>query len=185
MPYQGKTVSITEMLDTLASHWPTEAAAGLELERAFEDKAIRLFAPAGRDSDGEQLWREISNEETSALIVLLRDLCNRAPTTTIGTFNLPIELFKAARAIRLQFETACRLSDTRSVPAATGAPIERKDAVRACIEEGMLPAKTTTWDRFCERVRDLSNAWIDKKEGTFVRGFDEKTIRRDVKEIMN
>jgi hypothetical protein len=184
MPYSGKSVSITEMLEILMSHEQTEAAAALELEHALKDKAIRLFAPAGSDDDGD-LWREISNEETTAVIALLRDLFNRAPITTIGTWNLPIALFKSARAIRMQFETVCRLVDARPAPSVAAAPMERKDAVRACLERGMIPASTTTWGAFCEHVRDLADGWIDKKEGTLKRGFEEKTIKRDVKEIMN
>jgi hypothetical protein len=61
----------------------------------------------------------------------------------------------------------------------------RKDAVRACIERGMIPGKTTPWALFCVKVRDLANGWIDKHKGTIKRRFDDKTIERDVKEIIN
>jgi hypothetical protein len=181
MPYQGKTISIPEMLDILIGSERTEAEAAIELERAFEDKAIRLFAPDGSGAD-TTLWREISIEETFQIIAFLRDLCNRTPITTIGTFNHPIVLFKAVRAIRTQFELACRLVDASPAPVAG---MERKDAVRACIECGMIPASTASWSAFCEKVRDLADGWDDKKNGTLKRGFDERTIKRDVKEIMN
>jgi hypothetical protein len=49
----------------------------------------------------------------------------------------------------------------------------------------MIPAKTATWDIFCERVRDLADGWVDKKNGKLKRGFDEKTIKRDVARFMN
>jgi hypothetical protein len=61
----------------------------------------------------------------------------------------------------------------------------RKDAVRACIERGMIPGSTTTWPIFCGQVRDLANGWIDKKKGTIKRRFTDKTIERDVEEIIN
>lgn len=187
MPYEGKSVSILEMLDILTSNERSEAEAAIELERAFEDREIRLLAPAGSADDGTPVFRAISIEETSGLIGLLRDLCNRKPITTIGTWNLPIGLFKSARAMRTQFEGVCRLAKIGAQAAALPreVPMSRKDAVRTCIEAGMTPASTVTWDAFCEQVRDLADGWIDKKVGTIKRGFDEKTIKRDVKEIMN
>jgi hypothetical protein len=103
MPYEGKSISILEMLEILTTRDRSESQAGIELERAFEDKAIRLLAPAGSEAD-VTLWRELSIEEMTAIISLLRDLCNRVPIRTISTWNLPTELFKAARAIRTQFE---------------------------------------------------------------------------------
>jgi hypothetical protein len=116
MPYQGETVSVEEMLDILIDHERTEATGAIELGRALEDKAIKLFARAGSNDDGGELWREISNAETSAIVALLRDLCNRARITTIGTYNLPLGLFGSARAIRIQFETACRLVELMPEP---------------------------------------------------------------------
>lgn len=183
MPYRGVVVSIDEMLNILIGSGRTEADAGIELGHALEDKKIFLFAPDGSGPDGP-FWRKISDEETSAIITFLHDLCNRARISTIGSYNAPIALFKVARAIRMQFETECDLLDAE-LPSEAKVPMERKDAVRACIERGMIPASTTTWNAFCEQVRDLANGWIDKKEGTTKRGFDEKTIKRDVKETMN
>jgi hypothetical protein len=139
MPYQGKSVSILEMLEILTSSGRSEAQAGIELERAFEDKAIRLLVPAGSEAD-VRLWRELSIEETMSAISLLRDLCNRAPIKTIATWNLPIDLFKATRAIRAQFERECGLVSTQPAPVKTTAPMDRKDAVQACIDRGMIPA---------------------------------------------
>jgi hypothetical protein len=182
MPYQGKSVSIFEMLEVLTSNGRTEVQAGIELERAFEENAVRLFAPPSSDAGP---WRELSIDETKGVISLLRDLCNRAPTKTIATWNLPIDLFKAVRAIRSQFERECELVSAQPAPVEATAPMERKDAVRACIESGMIPASTATWDVFCGKVRDLADGWKDKKNGTLKRGFDERTIKRDVNEIMN
>jgi hypothetical protein len=108
MPYEGKSVSILEMLEILTSSGRSEPQAGIELERAFEDRAIRLLVPLGVEVD-VTLWPEISVEEKSGLIGLLRDLCNRKPITTIGTWNLPIDLFKSTRAIRSEFELVCGL----------------------------------------------------------------------------
>ena len=104
---------------------------------------------------------------------------------SIRALNAPIALFKAARAMRHQFEARCGLVDQSKVYVAPVGPMARKDAVRACMEGGMMPASTAPWNVFCERVRDLADGWIDKKRGTLKRGFDEKTIKRDVKEIMN
>jgi hypothetical protein len=141
------------MLDILIGGGPTEAAAGSELERAFEDKAIRLFAPAGSGADGEQLWREISNEETSALIALLRDLCNRAPTTTIGTFNLPIGLFKTARAIRSQFELAFGL---RTVEEEVSPPLSRRFATdEQLVAEAIAGIRAGRWPNAHQAALDL------------------------------
>jgi hypothetical protein len=185
MPYRGKSVSLEEMLDILTGHGRTEAVAVLELERALEDKAIILILRDGSDHEGEALYRALSDTEMSAVISLLRDIPNRTHIPSMRAWNAPIAMFRAARAIRMQFETVCGLVDAQPAPSVAGVPMSRKDAVRACIERGMVPASTTTWDAFCEQVRDLADGWIDKKEGTTKRGFEEKTIKRDVKETMN
>ena len=45
MPYKGKSVTVVEMLDILASNGRTEAGAALELERAIEDSRIVCYFP--------------------------------------------------------------------------------------------------------------------------------------------
>jgi hypothetical protein len=113
MPYQGMTLSIEEMLDVLTSRGRTEAAAALELERAFEEKAILLLFADGTNADGEILYSKLSSENISAVIMVLKDLSNRTRVTPIGAWNIPpIALFKAARAMRHQFEAKCRLSES-------------------------------------------------------------------------
>jgi hypothetical protein len=47
MPYQGMTLSIEEMLDVLTSRGRTEAAAALELERAFVRKRFSCYSLTG------------------------------------------------------------------------------------------------------------------------------------------
>lgn len=153
MPYFGKTVSITEMLDILIGHGQTEAVVAVQLERAFEDKAIRLLAPAGSGSDGEELWREISNEEISALIAFLRDLCNRAPIPTISTWNIPIALFKSARAIRSQFELAFGL---RTVEEETSPPLSRRFATdEQLVAEALAGIRAGRWPNAHQAALDL------------------------------
>lgn len=106
MPYQGKSVSLTEMLDILISHGQSEAAAALELERALEDKVIILFLPDGTNDDGEPLYCKISGAGRSAIIALLRDFPNRMRIPSIRSWNAPIAMFAAARALRIEFEAA-------------------------------------------------------------------------------
>jgi hypothetical protein len=183
MPYQGTSVSLEEMLAILESHDRTEAAACVELERAIEDRKIVLLLPDGRNDEGETLYCRLSPLGVSAVLSMLRDFPNRMQIPLIRSLNTPVEMIKAVRAVRKTFETACGL-----LTAAPPAPIDglsRADAVRACIEQGMIPASTASWSAFCERVRDLSDGWLDKKVGTLKRGFDEKTIKRDVTRIMN
>jgi hypothetical protein len=190
MPYRGKSVSIAEMLDILVDSGRTEAAAALEIERAIEDQSIVLLLPNGSDERGETLYVQMSPLGRSHVIAFVRAFPNRMQNSLSTHARLPLQMIQAARAIRSQFEDACGLSaesapsagDTRMPPLE---PMQRKDAVQACIDAGMVPAKNATWDTFCEKVRDLADGWADKKAGTLNRGFDEKTIKRDVKEIMN
>jgi hypothetical protein len=185
MPYQGNSLGLIEMLDVLTSHGRTEAAAALELEHAFNEKAIKLLVPDGSDPDGEILYRELSAVGRAAVITMLREYLNRMRIPSMRSWNAPIALFTAARAMRFQFEAACGLAVTPEVCASPEIPTTREDVVKACIETGIIPAKTVTWGAFCERVRDLADGWIDKKQGTLKRGFDEKTIKRDVRRIIN
>jgi hypothetical protein len=185
MPYQGTLVSLAEMLEMLGTRRRSEAVAALELERAFEDKAIVLRLRDGSDSEGEALYRTLTDAEMSAVITVLRDFPNRMRIPYIRHMNIPFEMVKAACALRVQFETRCDLLDRPAAPPMPATPMSRESAVRACIEAGMIPASTATWDAFCEQVRDRADGWADKKMGILKRGFDEKTIKRDVKRIMN
>jgi hypothetical protein len=114
MPYQGKAISLAEMLDVLVNNGRTEAAAAVELERAFEDNAIRLLLPDGADDKGETLYCEMSPLGRASVIAVLRDFPNRMRIPLIRHVNTPIEMVAAARAIRIQFEAACGLAGSQS-----------------------------------------------------------------------
>jgi hypothetical protein len=109
MPYQGKLIGLLEMLDVLTSQKRTEAEAVLELERAIEDKAIDLRLPDGTNAGGETLYCEMSRAGRSEVVAMLRDFPNWMRIPTMRNWNTPIAMFKAARAIRMQFEVACGL----------------------------------------------------------------------------
>jgi hypothetical protein len=92
----------------------------------------------------------------------------------------PVERATASRA---QFETVCGLAEQiepaeQSDSALSDPP--RIAAVRKALAAGMNPPSTISWTAFCDYIRDDADGWLDKKEGTLKRGFDEKTIKRDV-----
>jgi hypothetical protein len=174
MPYQGTLVSVDQMLDELVKAGRGRRDAAIELQRAFEDNAIVLIfndaplTPSQRSGIGDCLRAFVTDPRDTAL-----------------HFGWAVAIMQHARASRAEFERRCDLVQQEAAHIASDAPLSRESAVRACIESGMIPASTATWDAFCERVRDLADGWVDKKEGTLKRGFDEKTIKRDVKRGMN
>jgi hypothetical protein len=105
--------------------------------------------------------------------------------------NLPTDMLAAARAIRKKFEQACGLVEQGALNPQSEAPLTDTDShprlefVRNVLAAGMNPPSTITWKAFCDRVRDDADGWLDKKEGTLKRGFDEKTIKRDVEKILS
>jgi hypothetical protein len=114
MPYQGTLVSLAEMLEMLGTRRRSEAVASLELERAFEDKAIVLRLRDGSNSEGEALYRTLTDAEMSAVITVLRDFPNRMRIPYIRHMNIPFEMVKAACAVRVQFETRCDLVERQA-----------------------------------------------------------------------
>src|SRR4051794_29613065 len=106
MPYEGRSVSLEQMIDILVDNGRSEAAAVLELERAIEDKAITLLLPDGENDAGASLYCEMSPLGRSAVIALLRQFPDRLKTPLIRVMNLPLEMIRAARVPRPQFEAA-------------------------------------------------------------------------------
>jgi hypothetical protein len=163
MPYQGKTVGIDEMLNILGSNEQTEAEAAIELERAFEEGAIMLFDPRGRESDPPS-WPALSAEQTLAIISILRALCNRTPGTTISRAKLSsIEFFNAVRAVRSQFELAFGLGE-----AATDITAPRQTAEQACaslileLKKGPRLKKLAVQAKASAAIPDLTEKEFDR-----------------------
>lgn len=145
MPYKGKSVTVVEMLDILASNGRTEAGAALELERAIEDSRICLLLPDGTDGQGETLYCQMSPLGRSHVIAVLRALPERMRTPLIRLADVPLEMVKAARAIRMEFEAAC------DVPAAA-TPTEpqltkhvRQVGDDALVEEALRGQENGLW----------------------------------------
>src|SRR5258706_8885710 len=109
MPYQGTSVSLLEMLALLEGHERTEAAACLELERAIEDRKIVLLLPNGLNDEGEILYCKMLPAGVSVVLSVLRDFPNRMQIPLIRSMNTPVEMIKAVRALRMEFEAACGL----------------------------------------------------------------------------
>ncbi|MBR1249184.1 hypothetical protein JQ609_19930 [Bradyrhizobium sp. AUGA SZCCT0169] len=166
-------VGISEMLTTLIANGRSAQEAASQLGRAFQTGQIRLA-----DRHGNTL-----NEGDYAFMAeMLHDRAAGVATTRndLGWLRVKDD---AIGGVRFQFELACGLSDKgENEPQAT---MTRIDAVRTCLEQGMTPANTVSWAAFYERVRDLADGWVDKKQGTIKRGFDDKTIWRDVKRSTN
>ena len=88
-----------------------------------------------------------------------------------------------ATGSRPQFETACGLAEQIEPAEPSDSALSdppRIAAVRNALAAGMNPPSTISWTAFCDHIRDDADGWLDKKEGTLKRGFDEKTIKRDV-----
>jgi hypothetical protein len=145
---------------------------------------ITLYLPDGPNDDGEPMCRPLSRAEYSAVKRLLRDFPNRMRIPAARAANVPLGLFKAAMAGRIQFEAACDLVEQppeQSLSALSEHP--RVVAVGKALAAGMNPPSTISWTAFCGHIRDDADGWIDKKEGTKKRGFDDRTIKRDVKKL--
>jgi hypothetical protein len=183
MPYEGNSVSLVEMLEILDSNGLTEAAAVLQLERAIEDGAIKLLLPDGTNDEGETLYCEMSPVGRSAITALLREIPNRMQIPSIRSWNAPLAMFGAARAMRFQFEAAFGMNEEPDLKDVQDQPLKdrRLQAVRQAIDGGMVPPSTTSWPDFCDHIRDVADGWIDRKAGKAKRGFGERHIKRDVK----
>jgi hypothetical protein len=48
---------------------------------------------------------------------------------------------------------------------------------------GLVPGRTMAWTQFYDRVRDEAGGWLDKKQRRAAFGFNERTIRRYVKNV--
>lgn len=176
MPYKGRVISVPEMLDALIASGRTEHEAATELARALEDGAIVLAYRNGH---------VFNSEDLAPVIDFIMAFPSRRSSMSIDETSLRMTE-GGAGAWREQFERACGLIDRQTAPEPRlTIPMTREEAVKACLDDGMLPADTVTWTVFCDRVRDLAGGWVDKKGGTLKRGFDDKTIKRDVKKFIN
>lgn len=161
MPYEGTSVSLTEMLDILIAKERTESDAALELERAFEDKAIFLLVPDGRSDNDETLYRELSHAERAAVIGLLRQFPNRMKIPSMRWWNAPIDLFAAVRSPRIQFETACNLAE----PCEQGSRMTAEQACEALIlrlRQGPRMTKVEVYARAKSEIPDLIAKEFDR-----------------------
>jgi hypothetical protein len=167
-------MSIGEMLDELIQHERDNWSAAMELSRALEGGAIILIF-------NDAPLRQSHLAGVTEYIRLAAARNEREIRLRLGwTADIMIH----SRALRAQFELACGLVEQPAVVHfEPDVPMSRMDAVRSCIDAGMIPASTVTWDAFCEHVRDLADGWVDKKQGTIKRGFSQKQIERIVDEI--
>ncbi|MGY4351237.1 hypothetical protein ACVWXM_007730 [Bradyrhizobium sp. GM7.3] len=172
MPYQGEIVSVPEMLDALIASGRTEHEAARELARALEDRAIELEYRNGH---------VFNSEDLAPVTDFIMAFPSRRSSISIDETALRLA-DGGAGAKREQFARACGLMDRKTYTEQRPTiPMTREEAVKACLDSGMLPADTVTWTVFCDRVRDLADGWIEKKQGSFKRGFDDKTIQRERK----
>jgi hypothetical protein len=177
MPYKGPGISFREMFETLVSIGRSDHGAANELASAFRDRAIIVAYRNG------YVLEDIDLELVTECV---RDFPNRGQLTTWRQGIIDRMLIDSGLgAMRLQFEQVCGLVEPEIQQTTSQDVMTRENAVRACVEEGLIPASTVTWEVFCERVRDLADGWIEKKQGTIKRGFDKKTIGRDLKKIIN
>jgi hypothetical protein len=178
MPYKGQGIGFAEMFETLVSIGRrSDHEAANELASAFRDRAIIVAYRNG------YVLEDIDLELVTECV---RDYPNRGQLTAWRQGIIYRMLIDSGLgAMRLQFEQVCELVEPEIHQTASQDIMAREDAVRSCLEKGIIPASTVTWDVFCERVRDLADGWVDKKQGTLKRGFDRKTIERDVKKIIN
>jgi hypothetical protein len=153
MPYQGKLISLVEMLDVLTSHDRTEADAVLELEHAIEEKAIVLRLPDGMNDEGETLYCEMSHAGRSAVVAVLRDIPNRTRIPLIRHGNAA-EMFAAARAPRFLFEAACRLSENEEGPVA--APNRRFVSDEELVAQGAEGIRSGRWPNSHKAAQELA-----------------------------
>jgi hypothetical protein len=166
-------VGINEMFATLIANGRSAPEAASQLGRAIRAGQIRLA-----DRHGNSL-----NDADCAFIAEL--VCDRAAgiETTRNDLGWLRVKDDVIGGVRFQFEKACGLAQADATE--TEGSLSRQDAVAMCLNEGIVPASTVTWVNFCDRIRDLAGGWVDKKQGTFKRGFDVKTIQRDVKRSIN
>ena len=74
------------------------------------------------------------------------------------------------------------LSERSSAPQLS----HRKAVIASMLKAGAIPGSNIHWKTFCDDVRDKCNGWLSKADITKHRpgrGFDDKTIQRDVKEL--
>ena len=69
------------------------------------------------------------------------------------------------------------------LPDAVSSPLDQ--AILKAFEAGKSPPENVSWPAFADYVRDVADAWIDKKAGTYKRGFDTKTIERHARALKN
>jgi hypothetical protein len=171
--YRSPKVSVPGMVDELVAAERTPRQAANEIERALLDGALFLTS-AKNPAD--------ANHKQDAIEFL--QAYARWPAISIAADFAALRLEVGEVYVqRSEFERVCELGATLASQD-IDTPLHictmtRKEAVRVCKKEGMVPARTVTWDAFCDRVRDLADGWVDKKQGILKRGFDIKTIKRD------
>lgn len=168
-------MSISEMLDELVQNGRGEHAAAVMLGRALEDGAIALIFNDER----------LRPTHVAGVVEYIQLAAARNAREIRLRLGWVADIMLHARGLRSQFEQVCELTPSQSAEQPHEPPKTREEAVKACLDGGMLPANTVSWSVFCDHVRDLANGWIDKKQGTVKRGFDSKTIQRDVKKLLN
>jgi hypothetical protein len=165
MPYQGESVSLEEMLEILVNNDRTEAAAALELERAIEDNRISLLLPDGTNDEGETLYCQMSPLGRSHVVAVLRSFPNRMRIPLIMGMNTPVEMIKAARALRIDFEVVCGLAARPAEVMIDPSP--RQTAEQACrdlitaLRSGDRLTKAIVYARARELIPDLSDKEFD------------------------
>jgi hypothetical protein len=148
MPYKGALMSIREMLDELAQHRGSELPAFAELSRALEERAIILHF------NGEPL-REEYVPGIAEYIRLAADRNAREIRLRLGW---AADIMLEARALRVQFESACELSE----------PSKRLTAEEACralivrLREGSRLTKAATHAKAKAEIPDLIEKQFDR-----------------------
>jgi hypothetical protein len=178
MSYRSDEIGVAQMFDELVAKDHTRFDAAVELGQALNDGKIILWYA------GEPVVSDLP-----AIGNWLRDFVSDPKQAWLG-YGYLVPTLEKARALRIQFETVCGLVEQdRQGAQIVSSPSDptslRLDVVRKALGAGMNPPSTITWKAFCDRVRDDADGWVDKKEGTLKRGFDEKTIKRDVEKILS
>src|SRR5229473_2225151 len=137
MPYQGTLVSIDEMFDELVRNGRERRDAAIELQRALEEGAIVVIF------NHEPLGAEHLAGIGEMLRAFVAD-----PQEAKRHFGWAVDILKYGRASRAKFERACELVEQPAAQIGSDVQMSRENAVRTCIESGMIPASTATWDAF-------------------------------------
>jgi hypothetical protein len=128
-----------------------------------------IFRIDGAQAIQEEDWRRVSPDEWRDHPVDMEEL---------GADGYEMLIQICEDDLRYWLEEERALS-----PDAKSSPLDQ--AILKAFEAGKSPPENVTWPAFADCVRDVADAWIDKKAGKYKRGFETKTIERHARVLKN